>query len=115
MPFDHPLQLFTAYCNSENSSTHSSGPKAHKVSLDSTGGEDLHLNLPTPPNSPVFAELTTAAEQQQEDIKPDINKLNRHIRRYHQEGPQAVPNLEMNPPLTDSLYNLNTGKDLYSL
>lgn len=85
----------------------SAGPRAKKVSLSSTGTDTPFM--PTPPDSPVFAELTTPGQ----DIKPDVAKLNKSLRE--QEGTQAVPNLEMNPSLYD-FYNhdnmdtMNTGK-----
>ncbi|XP_072033788.1 uncharacterized protein [Amphiura filiformis] len=80
--------FFTAYGQSDNTQT-TGGPRAKKVSID--GQADTPF-LPTPPDSPVFAELTTAGQVD---------------RNSFQDGARAVPNLEMNTSITD-YYNMNT-------
>ncbi len=100
------MQFFTAYGQADNSQTTIDRPRAKKVSLDGTDSNTPFL--PTPPDSPVFAELTTAGPQQQQqhlvDKKPNLAKLNKQI----QDGARAVPNLEMNTSITD--FYMNTGR-----
>ena len=108
---NHQFQCAATYDRSDSNSNQmqnsAGGPRAKKVSLSSTGTDTPFM--PTPPDSPVFAELTTPGQ----DIKPDVAKLNKRLQE--QEGTQAVPNLEMNPSLYDfynhdNMDNMNTGK-----